>query len=226
MGYTLELRYAASGNPARCDAAFRPLASQHGNSAFRIRPEVDLTAQASAFGNDPVLSKWSHHLGLILREDLAVDLPDYMVPTLFVSLETMPLSPNGKVDRRILPEPDPIRTGLAGTYVPPSDDLQEIVCEVWEDILGLERVGIDDKFLELGGHSILAVQIQARLSEIFPFPIKLRSIFETETVALLCEHLRVIGNETGIETDEVARLMRTIQGLSDEEVAQYLATGT
>lgn len=225
MGYTLELRYAASGDPARCDAAFRPIASQHRGSAFEKRPEVDFAAPASAFGNNPVLSKWSHHLGQVLREDLAVDLPDYMVPALFVAMESMPLSPNGKVDRKSLPEPDPSCTVLANTYVPPSNDLQDIVCEAWRDVMGLERVGIDDRFLDLGGHSILAVQIQARLSEIFPFPIKLRSIFETGTVGLLCEHLRVTGNETGIDTDEVARLMRTIQGLSDEEVSQRLATG-
>ena len=89
--------------------------------------------------------------------------------------------------------------------------------------MGIERVGIDDAFLELGGHSILAVQIQARMSEIFPFSIELRSIFETGTVARLAEHLIAAGAGPRVDAGEVAKLLRKIQELSDEEVAQRLA---
>jgi len=225
MGYALELRFACSGHPGRIDAAFRPLDESNGHkgSCFVDRPAVDLAASASAYGNNPIMSKLTQHLGKILRDHLAKDLPEYMVPSVFVPLEAMPLSPNGKVDRKSLPEPASVRPEVAGTYVPPTSNLQEILCYIWENVMSIDRVGIDDAFLELGGHSILAVQIQARLSEIFPFPIELRSIFEAGTVAHLAEHLIAVGNGVGVDADEVAKLLRMIQDLSDEEVAQRLA---
>ena len=227
LGYDLELRFASTGDPGRMDAAFRPQEEQSNRkgSSFDDRPAVDLEASPSSFGNNPVMGKLAQRLGRILREFLGQDLPDYMVPGIFVPLEAMPLSPNGKVDRKSLPEPDNLRPEVASTYIAPTNELQEVLCELWEDVMGIERVGIDAAFLELGGHSILAVQIQARLTEIFPFPIELRSIFEASTVAQLTEHLREAGESAGVSAEEVARLLRMIQGLSDEEVAQRLASG-
>ncbi len=227
MGYSLELRFACSGHPGRCDAAFRPLAEaeKHIGSAFDDRPAVDLAAKAAAFGNSPVHGKLAQRLGKILREFLSQDLPDYMVPAIFVPLESMPLSRNGKVDRKCLPEPTTVRPEGTSAYAAPTSDMHEVLCDIWQDVMGLERIGIDDAFLELGGHSILAVQIQARLTEVFPFPVELRAIFETETVSGLAEHLRSVGTAAGIDADEVARLLRVIQGLSDEEVSQHLAAG-
>jgi hypothetical protein len=160
-----------------------------------------------------------------LRAHLAAELPHYMVPAFFTALESLPLSPNGKVDRKRLPEPDTSRADSAA-HVAPRDPLEELLCEIWADVLGHEQVGIEDAFLDLGGHSILAVQIQSRLDEVFPFEVGLRELFELRTVARLGEHVRKLGWRLGIDAEAIAATLRTISSLSDDEVARHLQTGS
>jgi hypothetical protein len=94
-------------------------------------------------------------------------LPDYMVPAAFVLLEALPLTINGKVDRRSLPEPDTARPDLAEAFVAPRTAEEKALAEIWEKILGVEKVGIHDNFFELGGHSLLATQLISRLRDTF-----------------------------------------------------------
>jgi len=103
--------------------------------------------------------------GLIenLRQHLNQTLPDYMVPSAFVLLTQLPLSPNGKVDRKALPEPDV--SGQQNIYVAPRTETEKILCEVWQEVLGVERVGITDNFFELGGHSLLVMQVISHLQQ-------------------------------------------------------------
>ncbi|EST38536.1 hypothetical protein N566_06915, partial [Streptomycetaceae bacterium MP113-05] len=97
-----------------------------------------------------------------LRTHLSGLLPDYMVPAVFVPLERMPLTPSGKVDRRSLPEPE-IQSGRRGTeYTAPRDEIEEILAAVWAGVLGVERVGVHDNFFDLGGDSILSIQVVSR----------------------------------------------------------------
>ena len=100
-----------------------------------------------------------------------------------------------------------------------------MVAGIWTDVLGLDRVGIDDAFLDLGGHSLLAVQIQARLSEILPFEISLPDIFESRTVARLAKHLEVLGAKNGVDVTEVCQTVQMIDSMSDEEVRSRIASG-
>ena len=159
-----------------------------------------------------------------LRSFLAAHLPQYMVPAFFTRLDALPLSPNGKVDRKHLPEPD-TRSTSAASYMAPRDALEELLCEVWADVLGFDKVGVEDAFLDLGGHSILAVQIQSRLAEVFPFEVGLKELFEARTVARLADQVRKLGEEHGIDAEAVAGTLRKISHLSDEEVARRLRTG-
>ena len=116
------------------------------------------------------------------RAALAAQLPEYMVPSHFVVLERLPLSPNGKIARRALPAPDFGATaGLDET--PPRDATEESVAAVWRDVLGLASVGVHANFFEVGGHSLRATQLVSRLRESFGLELPLRMVFEAPTVA-------------------------------------------
>ncbi|HEX8116798.1 MAG TPA: amino acid adenylation domain-containing protein, partial [Pyrinomonadaceae bacterium] len=117
-----------------------------------------------------------------LRQSLKGRLPEYMVPSQFVVLDELPLTPNGKVDRKRLPEPEPVGAGFSGAYVTPRGAVEEAVAGVWAEVLGLGRVGAEDNFFELGGHSLLATQVISRVRAAFGVELPLRSLFEAPTV--------------------------------------------
>ena len=124
-----------------------------------------------------------------LRNFLKAKLPEYMVPAAFVALEALPLTANGKVDRRALPASNRTRPELEKGFVAPRTPEEELVAEIWAQVLGLERVGIYDNFFELGGHSLLATQAVSRIREAFAVEIPLRRLFEVPTVAGLAESI-------------------------------------
>ncbi|WP_281274219.1 non-ribosomal peptide synthase/polyketide synthase [Brevibacillus gelatini] len=116
-------------------------------------------------------------------------LPEFMVPSVFVWLEAMPLTPNGKIDRKQLPEPEWSQTVSTQDYAAPRNETEEMVANIWSDVLGVGQVGIHDNFFELGGHSLLATRVISRLRETFAKDVPIRAIFENQTVAKLCETL-------------------------------------
>jgi non-ribosomal peptide synthase protein (TIGR01720 family) len=118
-----------------------------------------------------------------LREFLEQALPDFMVPSVFVVLETLPLSPNGKVDRKALPAPDPA-VEVESCYEAPRDDTQATLAGIWADVLGLPRVGIRDNFFELGGDSILSIQVVSRAHQA-GLRMATKDLFVHQTVAAL-----------------------------------------
>ncbi|EGO65798.1 lichenysin synthetase A [Acetonema longum DSM 6540] len=120
-----------------------------------------------------------------LRGHLSHALPDYMIPAFLVQLEKMPLTPNGKIDRRALPEPD----GGSGRaeYAAPRNEAEEKMAALWQDILGVEKVGIEDNFFELGGHSLKAITLVARIHKEFGTAVPLQEIFKAQTIRNLME---------------------------------------
>ena len=116
-----------------------------------------------------------------LRDHLAAKLPEYMVPSAFVPLERLPLTANGKVDRRALPAPE-MGDLQRGEYVAPRTELERRLCEIWEELLGVERVGIEDNFFELGGHSLLATRVVSRVRSALGRELPLRALFEHPTI--------------------------------------------
>src|SRR5262249_31682827 len=120
-----------------------------------------------------------------LRGFLRARLPEHMVPSAFVALDALPLSANGKVDRKALPAPEPARPQSDDSYVAPHGPVEETVARVWAEVLGLERVGAHDNFFDIGGHSLLATQVLSRLRQAFPVDLSLRRLFEEPTVANL-----------------------------------------
>jgi amino acid adenylation domain-containing protein len=126
-----------------------------------------------------------------LRDYLKQKLPAYMVPADYVVLDSIPVTPNGKVDRLALRAPEPSAFPDDGSYLPPRDAYESLICGAWVDVLGLKRVGIRDNFFELGGHSLLAVQLMLRLQEIIPGePLPLRAVLEAPTVERFAAWLR------------------------------------
>ncbi|HVF49589.1 MAG TPA: amino acid adenylation domain-containing protein, partial [Pyrinomonadaceae bacterium] len=128
-----------------------------------------------------------------LRRYLKNILPEYMIPSAFVTLEALPLTPNGKVDRRALPETDALRPELEEAYVAPRSELERTVAGVWQEVLNVENVGVHDNFFNLGGHSLLVVQVNSRLREVLQSDVSIIEMFKYPTVSALAEHL---SNET------------------------------
>ncbi|BAY50137.1 amino acid adenylation domain-containing protein (plasmid) [Scytonema sp. HK-05] len=119
-----------------------------------------------------------------LRQFLKAKLPEYMVPNAFVILESLPLTPSGKVDRRVLPAPD-LHSKITKKYIAPRTPIEEMLAQIWAQVLKVELVGIYDNFFELGGHSLLATQLVSRIRNIFKVELPLRELFVAATVAEL-----------------------------------------
>ena len=124
-----------------------------------------------------------------LRNYLREKLPEYMIPSAFVMLKALPLTSNGKVDRRALPAPDSLRPELEATYAPPRTEMEQTIAGIWQEMLHLEKVGIDDNFFDLGGHSLLIIQVHSRLQESFKGDLLITDLFEYPTIRSLTKYL-------------------------------------
>ena len=133
-----------------------------------------------------------------LRQLLARKLPDYMVPSAFVFLDTMPMTPTGKADRRALPAPGQARPDLSTELVLPLTPVEEALARIWSELLGLDQVGARDNLFELGGHSLIAAQIVTRVREDLGIELPLRDVFDRPTIAALAERLEAFSTEPGV----------------------------
>ncbi|ACC81527.1 non-ribosomal peptide synthetase [Nostoc punctiforme] len=123
-----------------------------------------------------------------LRSFLQRQLPNYMIPAAFVFLEQFPLTPNGKIDRRSLPAPD-LSAQFAASYVAPRSKIEQAIANIWQEVLQLEKVGIDDNFFDLGGHSLLMVKLTQKLQEFLNQDISLLEMFKYPTISTLAKYL-------------------------------------
>jgi surfactin family lipopeptide synthetase C len=153
-----------------------------------------------------------------LREAARERLPAYMVPSFFVVLDALPLTPSGKVDRTALPSPGGSRAA-AGEYVAPRTDLEEKIAKVWSDVLGVDRVGAFDDFFALGGHSLLATRLAFQLRAALDVDVPVRTLFERPTVAALAETVDAVGADAERARPTIARRPRVAVGATDERVS-------
>ncbi len=130
-----------------------------------------------------------------LRRFLQERLPEYLVPAAFISLERLPTTPSGKIDRRALPAPDHSRPDLGRAPTVPRTEEEARVARIWAEVLGIDTVGIEDNFFELGGHSLLATRVISRIRDAFGIEVPLRSLFESPTVAGLAREISEAGQE-------------------------------
>ncbi len=124
-----------------------------------------------------------------LQDFLLGGLPEYMVPPAWVVLEKLPVTPNGKVDRRALPEPESARPDLSISYVAPRNEVEQVIAEIWQEVLQIEQVGVHDKFFHLGGHSMLLVRVHARLRERFAQELSMMDLFRYPDISSLAQRL-------------------------------------
>ncbi len=125
----------------------------------------------------------------VLRDFLGEKLPDYMVPSAFLFLDALPVTSNGKVDRRALPAITEVRVDPEGEYVAPRCPVEERLAGIWADVLGAESVGMDDNFFDLGGHSLLVLVLLAQTNAAFDVELPVRIIFDAPTVATMAKHI-------------------------------------
>ena len=158
-----------------------------------------------------------------LRDFLRARLPEPMLPSAFVLLDALPLTPSGKLDRRALPAPEAARPEKEAAFAAPRNETEELLAAIWAEVLGLARMGIDENFLELGGHSLFAMQLISRVRATFAVELPLRSLFEANTVAALA--LRVVTAQAE-QADRAAleRMLAELEGISDSEAQSLLAT--
>jgi non-ribosomal peptide synthetase component F len=124
-----------------------------------------------------------------LRAALAATLPEYMVPSNFVLLDSLPLTVNGKVDRNALPHPSTLENETSAASQLPGNELEGIIAHAWKEALGVERVGLNENFFDLGAHSLMVAEVHMRLQQLLGRELSLVDLFQFPTVAKLANHL-------------------------------------
>jgi acyl carrier protein len=149
----------------------------------------------------------------VLRAFLQEKLPDYMIPSAFVSIDALPLTANRKVDRRALPATDRMRPDLEEVFIAPRTQTEELVAGIWSNMLGLERIGVYDNFFELGGHSLLATRVVSRIRQEFHVNLKLMDFFKMPTIAELTKVIEgLLWIDAGRPSDDEAEFQDREEG--------------
>jgi acyl-CoA synthetase (AMP-forming)/AMP-acid ligase II/acyl carrier protein len=157
-----------------------------------------------------------------LRRLLTETLPDYMIPSIYVELEALPLTPTGKIDRKALPEPSDTRPQLDVSYVACRNEIEKELIGIWEKVLEVWPIGIHDNFFDLGGHSLTAGQIVSRVCQHFKSQIPLQVLFQSPTVAdmaaAIAEH-----QKRRLANEQLTSILNELESLPDEEAQRLIS---
>ena len=192
------------------------------------RPDVSGSQQLIAY----LIANNEAPTASTLPSYLKESLPAYMIPSMFVWLDSFPLTPSGKIDRKVLPEPDPSQRTIDHEFVAPRTSVEKQLAQIWCDLLKIEQVGIYDNFFELGGHSLLATQLLTRIRHEYQIEMALTVIFEAPTIAEFTVKLTLAigGNEHHKNDDSdivyITDLLDELDELSDDMVDQYAVNET
>ncbi|MBW4575234.1 MAG: amino acid adenylation domain-containing protein [Aphanothece sp. CMT-3BRIN-NPC111] len=193
--YSIDISWLGSSADGIYDVVFRrrttlspPFQGRLGGSP--IFPSRNVIKPWNAYANNPLQGKVARDLAPQLRDYLQEKLPDYMVPSAFVVLDALPLTPNGKVDRKALPSPDLVRLDLEDNYLAARNLIEEQLASIFSEVLGIEQVGVNDNFFDVGGHSLIATQVMSRVRDTFDIELPLRCLFESPTVGGLAESVK------------------------------------
>jgi amino acid adenylation domain-containing protein len=204
LPYEVEVGWAAPGADGGFEAVLvrrDRVSTAAAVAALLPEPVASLGEPLGQYTNNPLQGRFARRIAPELRAFLRDRLPEYMVPAAFVPLDALPISPNGKVDRKRLPTPELARGGSAPSLVAPRDAVEARLVEIWRELLGVERIGVEDDFFELGGHSLLATQALSRVREAFAVELPLRTFFEAPSIAAVAAEVAALrlagGGEEG-----------------------------
>lgn len=198
LPYIVDLRWPGS----RPDGSYDIVLRRHNIMEAVTMPEREHESLRPwhTYANSPLRSGYASQLTMVLRDALKAWLPDYMIPANFVLLDTLPLTSNGKVNRRALPAPDGEHLETTAIYAPPRTTIERTIAGIWREVLHIEKVGIHDTFFDLGGHSLLLVQVHSKLQENFHTTIPMITLFNYPTIVTLARYLSQDQNE---QTEQV-----------------------
>jgi amino acid adenylation domain-containing protein len=193
-GYAVRLSCSHT-EPQTFDALFE----RRGVTQGRPQPwRRAITAGTAPLANDPLVGKRAQCLEIALRSFVKARLPDYMIPSEFVSLGQLPLTPHGKVDRAVLPVPDRGRKeSRTAAFIAPRSEVEQTLSAIWREVLALERIGIDDAFFDLGGHSLLLARVRSAISSRLGVELNMVDLFQFPTLRRLAAHLEALRQGTG-----------------------------
>jgi amino acid adenylation domain-containing protein len=204
--YHVSISWSRHGRGGEYDAIFSA-SSGVGSHRAPVMPLASdaLAPRAPAYANDPIRMQSAGAFVQELRQLVKERLPDYMMPSAFELVESLPRLPNGKINRHALPSPAGLRSELPVAYSAPQTDTERRIARIWEDVLQLGRVGSHDNFFDLGGHSLLLIQVRSMLQEAFARPISTTTLFEYPTIRSLAVHLTRTDGDTAALSDGRAR---------------------
>ena len=159
-----------------------------------------------------------------MRNFIIDKLPSYMVPSVFITLDKLPLTSNGKIDRNVLPAPSQARPELDNVFVAPRTVIEEELAQIWREILSIEQIGVHDNFFHLGGHSLSLTQLASRIRKLFQVEVPLRVLFNEPTIEAMTE--AIASRHLDLEdSNEIEQMLEELKALSPGEVQALLESG-
>jgi len=207
LPYTVEVTWCNSDGTGCYDVIFQHQRLAEPGVCLPPLTQVP-TRSRESYANDPLRAQLARHLIPQLRSYLEQKLPEYMVPSAFMVLEALPLTLNGKVNRRALPAPEGNQHSLAEGNAAPRSPIEEVLVGIWAELLGLKQVGVQDNFFELGGHSLLATQLASRVRDAFGVELPLQSMFATPTIAQLASAIAELQSSEKQQAPAIVPLAR------------------
>jgi len=195
LPYVVDLGWANHGADGAYDVVFRRRDTKWANHDLDLFAVETPTMRWSDYATHPLQRRLAAQLVPQLRHFLQAKLPEYMVPSAFMLLSELPLSPNGKVDRRALPKPDHISRDANASFTGPRTPEEEIVAAIWSQVLDIEKIDVHDNFFDIGGHSLRATQVISRIRELFHVELPLMRIFSAPTVESLATSIAEAARE-------------------------------
>jgi amino acid adenylation domain-containing protein len=208
IGCQVTISYSLT-KPDYFDVCFYPT-----TEGKRLAPVMPISSKISTESNqsywiNPLKGRFAKSLISQLKEQVREKLPEYMRPSAFVMLDSFPMTPSGKLDRRALPIPERDLTISKQAFIPATTSTEKKLSQLWIDVLGIDKIGITEDFFHLGGHSLLATKLVSRIREEFSLALPLRAVFEYSTIGGLADEidsLSLVSNSTNTPQDIISHL--------------------